>query len=56
MMKALLPPNSKTHFFKCFPASVATAIPACSLPVKETAFIMGFAMMFATSLLGIGKS
>ena len=55
MIKALLPPNSKTHFFKCFPASVATAIPACSLPVKETALMIGFAITAATSLLGIGK-
>ena len=43
-----LPPSSNTVFFKHSPATLATADPAPSEPVKVTAAISGLRMTFST--------
>ena len=40
IIKASLPPNSNTDFFKYLPASAAILAPAASLPVSDTPFIL----------------
>ena len=50
-MKASEPPSSSTTFFRCWPASEATAVPARSLPVTETPRTRGSAMMSAACSL-----
>ena len=50
-MNASEPPSSSTTFFRCWPASAATAVPARSLPVTETPATRGSAMMSATCSL-----
>ena len=50
-MKGSLPPNSKTHFFKCVAALSATFAPALVLPVKVTPFTSESIRWFAESTL-----
>ena len=47
-MKASEPPSSNTDFFRFLPAVSATAAPARSLPVRDTPWTRGSAIMAAT--------
>ena len=50
-MKGSDPPSSRTTFLRLRPATSATAAPARSLPVTDTAATRGSAIMSATWLL-----
>ncbi len=55
MIKASLPPNSNTDFFKNFPAAAAMLAPAASLPVSETPLILSSATRAEARLPEISK-